>query len=302
MSKHIRSILVGILCLLVAVLIAMTLSLREDVAQLQHAVEELSTDIDSQSAYLQNSISEMGNRLTQDLAEQGSLFSKVEAQLSYQKGELVLTASVLPKEVVAGTSYLLTLENTAQSVEMVSDGKTWSGTLKLSPSAEFTPVVVEQSSAGARQEALDTLYPDNILAIEGSSIWSWNLDEMGPTAEQQKAENVLYVTLVPNTDGPVRTAEDVSRLTLLVKDGNGATLEAMDMSAMDAPDGDTRLWYQADLSAYMEQESCSIHLYTTLETSSGLTLCDASNEAASYAKDGMGSSSGSGTISFSPQW
>ena len=39
MSKHIRSILVGILCLLVAVLIAMTLSLREDVAQLQHAVE-----------------------------------------------------------------------------------------------------------------------------------------------------------------------------------------------------------------------------------------------------------------------
>lgn len=300
-----RTALLGILCVVVCatciVLLAMTVTLRDQVQAMQTSVDSLSSQVESQNAYLQNSISEMGARLSQSLEEQGSLFSKVEARLSYQQGELVLTANVLPKEVVAGTTYLLTLENDSQSVNMTSDGKNWTGTLRLEPAAEFTPVVVIQSASGARQEALDTLYPDNILAVEGDSIWSWNRSETG-SAPQNQSDNILYLALVPNGDGPVASPSDLDRVVLTIQDDSGAVLEAMDITATEAPEGDTRLWYMADLSAYMEEETCSIHLYITLETVSGLTLSDPSNESASYAQDPQGSSSGSGNLSFSPQW
>lgn len=297
--QKVRTALLGVLCVVFCaaclVLLSVTFSLRAEVSTLQRTVDALSDEVERQNAYVQNSISEMGDRLSQDLAEQASLFSSVKAQLSYQDGKLVLTADVLPKEVVAGTTYLLTLEDTDQSVNMISDGKSWQGTLSLEPASEFTPVVVVQSASGARQEALDTLYPDSILAVSGECTWSMD-------APQANTDGLLlYVALTPSAGGPVTGPEDVARLSLTVRDDNGTALETVEMTAAPAPSEDTRLWYQADLSNYLEQESCSIHLYATLETSSGLSLADC-NESASYSRDKNSSSAGTSSLSFSPQW
>ncbi|MBM6871126.1 hypothetical protein [Pseudoflavonifractor phocaeensis] len=294
-----RTALLGILCVIFCatclVLLSMVFTMRQDIAALQASVDTLSDQMESQNAYVQNSISEMGNQLAQNLAEQSSLFSRVEAQLSYQSGKLVLTASVLPKEVVEGTTYLLTLADTSQSAEMISDGQSWSASLQLEPASAFTPVVVERRATGARQESLDTLYPDNILAVRGESIWSWD------TLHASQDEQALYVVLTPSADGPVSGAADVAALVLTVTDDNGVILEERDMELQEAPQSDTRLWYRADLSDYLEQPSCSIHLYTTLKTTSGLSLAD-SNESASFAQTEASSSSGTGVISFSPRW
>lgn len=294
-----RTAFLGILCVVFCatclVLLSMIFTLRQEISDLQSSVTTLSEQVESQNAYMQNSISEMGDRLAQDLAEQSSLFSRVEATLSYQGGKLVLTASVLPKEVVEGTTYLLTLADTAQSTQMHSDGQTWSAVLSLDPASEFTPVIVEQRAAGARQEALDTLYPDNILAVSGESMFSKDLPH--PPQEEQ----ALYVALTPSADGPVAQADDVASLSLTLTDDDGAFLAELAMAPVEAPEGDTRLWYRADLSAYFQQESCSVHLYVTLKTTGGLSLTD-SNEAASFSYDQDSSSYGTGMISFSPQW
>ena len=149
----------------VAALILLVLSLRQ-VSALRVEVNGLRDRLLQMEQSLTDGISGIDNDIRRELERESSLFSASDTTLDYRDGALVLTASVLPKEV--GADEILTLSAGGVSVPMTAgaDG-TYTGTLTLPLVRELSPAVSFTSPAGTRQETLDSLWTGDVLTTAG---------------------------------------------------------------------------------------------------------------------------------------
>ena len=148
-----------------AALILLVLTLRQ-VSALREEVDGLRDHLLQMEQSFTDGISGIDNAIRRELETQGSLFSASDTTLDYRDGALVLTASVLPKEV--GADETLTLSACGVSAPMAAgaDG-VYTAELTLPLVRELTPAVAFSSPAGTRQEALDSLWTGDVLTTAG---------------------------------------------------------------------------------------------------------------------------------------
>lgn len=283
-----------------AALILLVLTLRQ-VSAFREEVNGLRDRLLQMEQSFTDGISGIYNAVRRELETQGSLFSASDTTLDYRDGALVLTASVLPKEV--GADEILTLSAGGVSVPMTAgaDG-TYTGTLTLTLPLvqELSPAVSFTSPAGTRQETLDSLWTGDVLTVDGESTYS--IKNGGITT--------VYVGLSPDPSGPVADRADAASLTLEVVDApTGIPLGTVDMEPAQSPGqgvstGSTTqavnanaLWYAADVSEYVQGEDYDLEFRAVLTTAGGLELTDPNPVVTLQQNSGS-----SGDVDFSPAW
>ena len=148
-----------------AALILLVLTLRQ-VSALREEVNGLRDRLLQMEQSLTDEISGIDNDIRRELETQGSLFSASDTTLDYRDGSLVLTASVLPKEVRADETLTLSACGVSAPMAAGADG-VYTAELTLPLAEEFTPAVAFTSPAGTRQEALDYLWTGDVLTTAG---------------------------------------------------------------------------------------------------------------------------------------
>lgn len=263
----------------VAALILLVLTLRQ-VPALREELDGLRDHLLQMEQSLTDEINGIDNDIRRELERKSRLFSSAEASLDYRDGALVLTASVLPKEVGA-------------------DG-TYTGTLTLPLVQELSPAVSFTSPAGTRQETLDSLWTGDVLTVDGESTYS--IKNGGITT--------VYVGLSPDPSDLVEGRADVASLTLEVVDApTGIPLGTVDMEPAQSPGqgvstGSTTqavnanaLWYAADVSEYVQGEDYDLEFRAVLTTAGGLELTDPNPVVTLQQNSGS-----CGDVDFSPAW
>lgn len=280
-------------------LILLVLTLRQ-VPALRDEVDGLRDRLFQMEQSLTDEINGIDNDICRELERESSLFSSAEASLDYRDGALVLTASVLPKEV--GADEILTLSAGGVSVPMTAgaDG-TYTGTLTLTLPLvqELSPAVSFTSPAGTRQETLDSLWTGDSLTVDGKSICD----------SKEDGSTTVYMGLSPDPSGLVEGRADVESLTLLVTDRDtGESLGTVELEASNPPASypdharavDTNaLWYTADVSTYTQEENYDLRFWAVLTTAGGLELT-APNPAVTIRQDGGIYVGTYGDLNFSP--
>ena len=280
-----------------AALILLVLSLRQ-VSALRVEVNGLRDRLLQMEQSLTDGISGIDNDIRRELERESSLFSASDTTLDYRDGALVLTASVLPKEV--GADEILTLSAGGVSVPMTAgaDG-TYTGTLTLTLPLvqELSPAVSFTSPAGTRQETLDSLWTGDSLTVDGKSICD----------SKEDGSTTVYMGLSPDPSGLVEGRADVESLTLLVTDRDtGESLGTVELEASNPPASypdharavDTNaLWYTADVSEYVQGEDYDLEFRAVLTTAGGLELTDPNPVVTLQQNSGS-----SGDVDFSPAW
>ena len=281
-----------------AALILLVLTLRQ-VSALREEVDGLRDRLLQMEQSLTDEISGIDNAVRRELETQGSLFSASDTTLDYRDGALVLTASVLPKEVGADETLTLSAGGVSAPMAAGADG-TYTGTLTLPLVQELSPAVSFTSPAGTRQEALDSLWTGDVLTVDGES--TYNTGDGGITT--------VYVGLSPDPSGPVADRADAASLTLEVVDApTGIPLGTVDMEPAQSPGqgvstGSTTqavnanaLWYAADVSEYVQGEDYDLEFRAVLTTAGGLELTDPNPVVTLQQNSGS-----SGDVDFSPAW
>lgn len=154
-----------------------------EVNELQDGLNDLKEDyrraMDSQRLLLQ-----------EGLEREASLFSRAETSLSYDNGMLVLEAAVVPKELRAGETALLTLD-TGESVPLTDDGSGWlRGSLSCSVQEQLVPVVTLSTQESTRREALPEMWTEEVLTLQCHVDWN-NKDETLRITLWSENESVL---------------------------------------------------------------------------------------------------------------
>ena len=283
-----------------AALILLVLTLRQ-VSALREEVDGLRDRLLQMEQSLTDQINGIDNDVRRELETQGSLFSASDTTLDYRDGALVLTASVLPKEVGADETLTLSAGGVSAPMTAGADG-TYTGTLTLTLPLvqELSPAVSFTSPAGTRQETLDSLWTGDVLTVDGESTYS--IKNGGITT--------VYVGLSPDPSGPVADRADAASLTLEVVDApTGIPLGTVDMEPAQSPGqgvstGSTTqavnanaLWYAADVSEYVQGEDYDLEFRAVLTTAGGLELTDPNPVVTLQQNSGS-----SGDVDFSPAW
>lgn len=283
-----------------AALILLVLTLRQ-VSALREEVDGLRDHLLQMEQSFTDGISGIDNAVRRELETQGSLFSASDTTLDYRDGALVLTASVLPKEVRADETLTLSAGGVSVPMTAGADG-TYTGTLTLTLPLvqELSPAVSFTSPAGTRQETLDSLWTGDVLTVDGESTYS--IKNGGITT--------VYVGLSPDPSGPVADRADAASLTLEVVDApTGIPLGTVDMEPAQSPGqgvstGSTTqavnanaLWYAADVSEYVQGEDYDLEFRAVLTTAGGLELTDPNPVVTLQQNSGS-----SGDVDFSPAW
>ena len=281
-----------------AALILLVLTLRQ-VSALREKVEDLQYDVLTLEDRLSSQVSGISADIRRELEAEASLFSYAEASLDYRDGALVLTASVLPKEVGADETLTLSAGGASAPMTAGADG-VYTAELTLPLAAELTPAVAFTSPAGTRQETLDSLWTGDVLTVDGESTYS--IKNGGITT--------VYVGLSPDPGGPVADRADAASLTLEVVDApTGIPLGTVDMEPAQSPGqgvstGSTTqavnanaLWYAADVSEYVQGEDYDLEFRAVLTTAGGLELTDPNPVVTLQQNSGS-----SGDVDFSPAW
>lgn len=283
----------------IAALVLLVLTLRQ-VSALRDEVAGLRNRLFQMEQSLTDEINGIDNDIRRELERESSLFSSAEASLDYRDGALVLTASVLPKEVRADETLTLSACGVSAPMEPGADG-VYTGELTLPLAAELTPAVAFTSPAGTRQETLDSLWTGDSLTVDGESICD----------SKEDGSTTVYVGLSPDPSGLVEGRADVESLTLLVTDRDtDESLGTVELEASNppAPDPDivgtharavetNALWYAADVSAYTQEENYNLWFWAVLTTAGGLELTDPNPVVTLQQNSGS-----SGDVDFSPAW
>ena len=120
-----------------AALILLVLTLRQ-VSALREEVDGLRDRLLQMEQSLTDGISGIDNAVRRELETQGSLFSASDTTLDYRDGALVLTASVLPKEVRADETLTLSAGGVSAPMAAGADG-VYTAELTLPLAAESSP-------------------------------------------------------------------------------------------------------------------------------------------------------------------
>lgn len=254
-----------------------------EVNELQDGLNDLKEDyrraMDSQRLLLQ-----------EGLEREASLFSWAETSLSYDNGMLVLEAAVVPKELRAGETALLTLD-TGESAPLTDDGTGWlRGRLTCSLREELAPVVTLSTQESTRREALPEMWTEELLTYQGTSQWACDAEGL---------DSILMVTLKPyHRDGPRQVAEVWVEVRYAALDPEAPGSLAGRVQAVQDAEGTWR----ADLGDHIVKgETYDYACYLTVELEGGLELTSL-DPAAEQSWEGNSGHSSSGDCYLRPSF
>ena len=252
-----------------------------EVNELQDGLNDLKEDyrraMDSQRLLLQ-----------EGLEREASLFSRAETSLSYDNGMLVLEAAVVPKELRAGETALLTLD-TGESAPLTDDGTGWlRGSLSCSVQEQLVPVGPLSPREWARREALPEMWSEGLLTYQGTSQWACDAEGL---------DSILMVTLKPyHRDGPRQVAEVWVEVRYAALDPEAPGSLAGRVQAVQDAEGTWR----ADLGDHIVKgETYDYACYLTVELEGGLELTSL-DPAAEQSWEGNSGHSSSGDCYLRP--
>lgn len=256
-------------------------------AALQDKVDQLSQQISTLSDQLVDTrydLSDEIGALRRDLEDEVSLFSTAETDLGYKNGALTLAVTVVPKELRAGETALVSL-STGETADLTDDGSgRLSGVLTCSLRASLEPVVTLTAGETQRREILPTLWTDELFTIKGDSDW---------TGGVKNREDLLSITLY----SPENSALEVERVTVEVRSAILEVVEGVLVDTVEAVRQDDGSW-QADIRNFIEdREEYNYDFWIAADTKEGITL-RSDNGVASCEKDGTSSGWGSGSFSL----
>ncbi|HJC40368.1 MAG TPA: hypothetical protein H9701_02295 [Candidatus Intestinimonas pullistercoris] len=254
-----------------------------EVNELQDGLNDLKEDyrraMDSQRLLLQ-----------EGLEREASLFSRAETSLSYDNGMLVLEAAVVPKELRAGETALLTLD-TGESAPLTDDGTGWlRGSLSCSVQEQLVPVVTLSTQESTRREALPEMWTEELLTYQGTSQWACDAEGL---------DSILMVTLKPyHRDGPRQVAEVWVEVRYAALDPEAPSSLAGRVQAVQDAEGTWR----ADLGDHIVKgETYDYACYLTVELEGGLELTSL-DPAAEQSWEGNSGHSSSGDCYLRPSF
>ena len=254
-----------------------------EVNELQDGLNDLKEDyrraMDSQRLLLQ-----------EGLEREASLFSRAETSLSYDNGMLVLEAAVVPKELRAGETALLTLD-TGESAPLTDDGTGWlRGSLSCSVQEQLVPVVTLSTQESTRREALPEMWTEELLTYQGTSQWACDAEGL---------DSILMVTLKPyHRDGPRQVAEVWVEVHYAALDPEAPGSLAGRVQAVQDAEGTWR----ADLGDHIAKgETYDYACYLTVELEGGLELTSL-DPAAEQSWEGNSGHSSSGDCYLRPSF
>ena len=254
-----------------------------EVNELQDGLNDLKEDyrraMDSQRLLLQ-----------EGLEREASLFSRAETSLSYDNGMLVLEAAVVPKELRAGETALLTLD-TGESAPLTDDGTGWlRGSLSCSVQEQLVPVVTLSTQESTRREALPEMWTEELLTYQGTSQWACDAEGL---------DSILMVTLKPyHRDGPRQVAEVWVEVRYAALDPEAPGSLAGRVQAVQDAEGTWR----ADLVDHIVKgETYDYACYLTVELEGGLELTSL-DPAAEQSWEGNSGHSSSGDCYLRPSF
>ena len=254
-----------------------------EVNELQDGLNDLKEDyrraMDSQRLLLQ-----------EGLEREASLFSRAETSLSYDNGMLVLEAAVVPKELRAGETALLTLD-TGESAPLTDDGTGWlRGRLTCSLREQLVPVVTLSTQESTRREALPEMWTEELLTYQGTSQWACDAEGL---------DSILMVTLKPyHRDGPRQVAEVWVEVRYAALDPEAPSSLAGRVQAVQDAEGTWR----ADLGDHIAKgETYDYACYLTVELEGGLELTSL-DPAAEQSWEGNSGHSSSGDCYLRPSF
>lgn len=254
-----------------------------EVNELQDGLNDLKEDyrraMDSQRLLLQ-----------EGLEREASLFSRAETSLSYDNGMLVLEAAVVPKELRAGETALLTLD-TGESAPLTDDGTGWlRGSLSCSVQEQLVPVVTLSTQESTRREALPEMWTEELLTYQGTSQWACDAEGL---------DSILMVTLKPyHRDGPRQVAEVWVEVRYAALDPEAPGSLAGRVQAVQEAEGTWR----ADLGDHIVKgETYDYACYLTVELEGGLELTSL-DPAAEQSWEGNSGHSSSGDCYLRPSF
>lgn len=254
-----------------------------EVNELQDGLNDLKEDyrraMDSQRLLLQ-----------EGLEREASLFSRAETSLSYDNGMLVLEAAVVPKELRAGETALLTLD-TGESAPLTDDGTGWlRGSLSCSVQEQLVPVVTLSTQESTRREALPEMWTEELLTYQGTSQWACDAEGL---------DSILMVTLKPyHRDGTRQVAEVWVEVRYAALDPEAPGSLAGRVQAVQDAEGTWR----ADLGDHIVKgETYDYACYLTVELEGGLELTSL-DPAAEQSWEGNSGHSSSGDCYLRPSF
>lgn len=254
-----------------------------EVNELQDGLNDLKEDyrraMDSQRLLLQ-----------EGLEREASLFSRAETSLSYDNGMLVLEAAVVPKELRAGETALLTLD-TGESAPLTDDGTGWlRGSLSCSVQEQLVPVVTLSTQESTRREALPEMWTEELLTYQGTSQWACDAEGL---------DSILMVTLKPyHRDGTRQVAEVWVEVRYAALDPEAPGSLAGRVQAVQDAEGTWR----ADLGDHIAKgETYDYACYLTVELEGGLELTSL-DPAAEQSWEGNSGHSSSGDCYLRPSF
>lgn len=245
-----------------AVLLGMNASLLAQVEGLSKEVDALQRGLQYLWRESSAALDRQETALREELERGASLFDQAETALEYRDGQLVLEAAVVPKELRAGETVLLTLD-TGESVPLTGDGTGWlRGRLACSLREEVTPAVTLRTGESTRQEVLPSLWTAEVLSMEYQTEW-----------ESEGSDTILQITLSQKSLGAEEVWVEI-RDAILDPEDPGSLVGRV-QAVQEEPD----LW-KADLGAYLvEGEDYDYACHLGVRTEGGLELASLGSAA-----------------------
>lgn len=260
-------------------LLGMNWFLLDQVGGLRQELDSLRSSLGAIGQEDRDVLSRQEEILRESLAQEASLFSRAETELSYENGMLVLEAAVVPKELRAGETALLTLD-TGESVPLTDEGSGWlRGRLPCSVREEVVPVVTLSGGERVRREVLPGLWAEELLSCYGMTQWA---DETGGP------QNILLVTLKPGQGPSALQPEAVwVEVRHAVLDSGAPGSLAGRVQALQGAEGT----WTADLGEYLgEGGQYDYACYLTVQMEGGLELTSSDPAAEKSQGEGYGHS------------
>lgn len=270
----------GVAVLMVGGLLLTNLQLSRQVKELRGQLSSAEDRISLEVRRVQSLVDGEYSRIQTLLSDSASLFSKAETALAYENGQLVYTASVIPKEVRTGETLALSVDGVAEPVEMTWEQDYYSAHVALPLKEEINATVVFRAQEGTRMEVLPTLNSRDMLSLDYNTDWV-------PSGGDHMAEygELLYVELYPDIITPAQLG-DAQMVCVIVDGVIGTEVGRVDLSPTEGTHG---YQYQANLAEYLGLKGeYSIRLEVILP--GGLRLTESGSAAAGFRSSETGTS------------
>lgn len=297
MNKY-KKIAIIIACIFMIVNIWTTLSLKDQVKDLQNEIGRIHSNFSNEINHANRSINNMQNKLLDKIEKGESLLTSFETEVEYKNEQLEVTVKVVPKE--KSTDEIIFLSIGDEKKEAISiNGSDYTATFVFKMPQQIIPTVSFESLTGIRQEVLPETNIDRLLALGYES--SWDAENTPPTRDTE----ILTVTVYAIDEKSSSLLKGTPTATIVIRDNYVDTeigrkeMQTTETKATFRNEELGAISFNADLSVYRKKEG-SYAIWIEFKTEGGIFYRE---EIASFSNEGnQGYSAGSGTGELYPKW